>query len=1666
MTHGKIEPGVARSCRWLIALLLVGLPWIATGQLTISAGVQKYGALTGATVNMSGNCELWITNSSTPLSGCTINLNSVDAYLVLPGVKPSIAASATYMNQVRISGTVAVADSNCRVVEYAMGAIIAPHPASFQPLTVYSGPNFTGSVMALGQWNYYKANLGAMYANISSFKLKRGYMAVMAQAENGTGVSKCYIAADGDMEVSLLPSSLDNNIRFIRVTPWRWVSKKGAAGWISGQFNAQVQSWYGWREMNNSSRDLEYTAMQWAPFLPNLDHYNWQSAQVNTILGYNEPDRPDQSNMSVSSGIQFWPKLQEYGLRLGSPVPAEGGNWWLTDFMDQADAANLRVDFVAVHRYACYNPAGDPEVAADQLISALKSFYNQYKKPIWLTEWNSGAGWTGCGDPTREQHAALIEAMTRRMDEAPWVERYQIYSWVESSRNLTDGSGNLYPAGQEYVALQSPVGYVQALEDPGTRHFAELRFENDVLDSSGYGNNGIATGSPDYTSGIHGQAIVFDGTNTVVTLPPNVSLSSAFTFAAWVKWDGGTAWQRIFDFGDDETHSMFLTTKNGSGNLRFAIANGTGTEQNFDASPMPSNQWVHIAFTLSGGTGRIYTNGVQAGTGSISHSPTAFAGRWNTLGRSQYFSDPKFKGLMDDVFVADSALSATAVAQLMTNLPPVFTNSTIDCGSATEGVAYNGTLAGTATDANGQAVGYSKVNGPAWLSIASNGALTGTPTVADGGTNYFTVTVTDSTGGGPGNHGVATVQIVVTTLSNFNSAVWAVDASANWGTAGSWNPAAAPGGAGQTADFSAINITANRTVTLESARIIGSLTFNDTSGSESWTLASSGGSTLTLDSGSAASPSVAVNNSVTISASLAGTNGFNKTGSGVLTLSGSNAYLSGSVKISQGTVNVGNTYGLGTDLLTMNGGALSNASGSYLIDNPVNLASASILSVASGATLKLSGIITNSGGLTKEGSGRLMLAGASTYSGNTVLNAGTLDISGYGSSPLGNSTLIINGGSIDNSVIRQSPLTANNPQVWNGNFTFIGTEDLDLGSGNVTLNGVRQVTINAGTLSLGGIVSGSGGLIKAGSGILYLTGFNDSTYSGGTTINAGELQISDSQALGTGGLTFNGGTLSARQGSRTPANAVTVGGNFTLNGANAGGNLLTLAGTVNLGGVTRTITVDATGGATISGQISNGGLTKAGAGLLYLTVANTYAGGTILNAGELQIANNSSLGTGGLTINSGTLSARTGSRTPTNAVTVGGAFTLNGSGGGGNLLTLAGNVNLGGSTRTITVDATGGAAISGQISNGGITKSGTNVVTLSAANTYSGDTRIAAGTLTLGNVFALQATTLDMNVSDAGALGLGSLTAAVFGGLEGARNLSLLNGSSAAVALTVGGNGQSTTYSGVLSGTGSLTKTGLGTLTLSGANTFSGATTIGQGTLALSGSGSINNTPSITISNGAVFNASAGSFTLGSGKTLNGNGTVTGTAIIYGTVSPGTSIGSLTFSSPPTLSGTTLMEISRTNLPNADRIIISSGTLTYGGTLTVTNSGTSLQAGDNFQLFSASSYTGAFNATNLPPLDAGLQWNFNPAAGVLSVVPSVATNPTNILASVSGGTLTLSWPADHTGWTLLTQTNPLGVGLASDWFPVPGSSVTNRVDIPIDLSEESVFYRLVYPSAP
>lgn len=148
------------------------------------------------------------------------------------------------------------------------------------------------------------------------------------------------------------------------------------------------------------------------------------------ILGFNEPDERTQSNMSVAEAIALWPELMATGARLGSPATTTSGtlgaNSWLGKFMAQAEAADLRVDFVAVHYYST-----NKSVAAFETF--LHKVHEAYGKPVWVTEW-ALADWANPGRFSAAENEAFFREAVRMMDDLPFVEKH---AWF----GLYDGMG-------------------------------------------------------------------------------------------------------------------------------------------------------------------------------------------------------------------------------------------------------------------------------------------------------------------------------------------------------------------------------------------------------------------------------------------------------------------------------------------------------------------------------------------------------------------------------------------------------------------------------------------------------------------------------------------------------------------------------------------------------------------------------------------------------------------------------------------------------------------------------------------------------------------------------------------------------------------------------------------------------------------------------------------------------------------------------------------------------------------------------------------------------------------------------------------------------------------------------------------------------------------------
>jgi hypothetical protein len=256
--------------------------------------------------------------------------------------------------------------------------------------------------------------------------------------------------------------------------------------------------------------------------------------------------------------------------------------------------------------------------------------------------------------------------------------------------------------------------------------FYPLNF--DTHEHLGIYNGTPKNGATITNDGPRGNALNLDGASQYVQLPTSVANCS--TIAAWVKWRGGTNWQRVFDFGTNTGNYFFLTPSANTGNMRFAITtSGQGGEQIIEApTAMPSNSWCHVAITLDGSKGVLYLDGNPVGTNSsLTIRPWQTLARSNYLGKSQFPADPLFNGEIGSFRVFSRPLAATEIRDIAYAHPAMahrysFTSNAWDSIGMAHGVLNgNATVTNNALLLTGQAGGY--VNLPGGL-VSGSAALT------------------------------------------------------------------------------------------------------------------------------------------------------------------------------------------------------------------------------------------------------------------------------------------------------------------------------------------------------------------------------------------------------------------------------------------------------------------------------------------------------------------------------------------------------------------------------------------------------------------------------------------------------------------------------------------------------------------------------------------------------------------------------------------------------------------------------------------------------------------------------------------------------------------------------------------------------------------------------
>jgi autotransporter-associated beta strand protein len=669
----------------------------------------------------------------------------------------------------------------------------------------------------------------------------------------------------------------------------------------------------------------------------------------------------------------------------------------------------------------------------------------------------------------------------------------------------------------------------------------------------------------------------------------------------------------------------------------------------------------------------------------------------------------------------------------------------------------------------------------------------------------------------------ATVTWDTSTTAGFQSG------NGTWGTDSFWSSngtTLSPWVSGDTASFLGQTTAVNDTITIGSNQTIGGLAFGSATTSGNWTLSGSG----TLSLAGNATFAVASGSTAVISAPLTlSTNVLTKTGAGTLRL---------------------NTPTLATPNILVSAGVLE-------LQKVSTAFSGGTIRVSSGAELALrstdtwgQSTATTAATLILEG-GTLSSNGSFNTLNNLTLNGGTINANGGFNASFGSFQL---GGTV--TVNRNASIVQSGT---NGNINLAST----------------VINVNAGaTLTSNAVLQGTSTLTKGGVGELVLTGA--STYSGGTTLNAGGLHIGNNAALGTGTVTFSGvnGWLSSDgTTARTLANALAftndaILGNGTKNG------LLTFTGATTISNV-RTIT--ALSDVVFSGAVGGtGSLQKVGLGNLTLSGTNTLSGYLQVQSGKLTLnysTNNTAKFAGVLNLQGGTLDLVGGSfaQVATSTSLNGGVTVTRSSGtstlslgaitrGTGGLL----NLQSAGLATTSTANTNGllaGVLLNGALAandgsgnvvaytgftdiarqGGVIANAAANNVRISDTGNTTGTVTVGTGATTINSLVNAAASASTVTIGTGNTLRLGAVGTVIAGsGLNFTGGTLTAGGvdNTAGELQFVVGSGTSTISSVIANnGTGvvSLTKSGDGILVLTGTSTNTGSTYVQAGTLEVAG---------------------------------------------------------------------------------------------------------------------------------------------------------------------------------------------------------------------------------------
>ncbi len=455
--------------------------------------------------------DLCITDADNALSA-KLDIANEDAAVIFANVNPQNVINK-YLSKITINGKAAVNNSNCRVAIYSHGAIVLPHSKTYPALTVYLEPDFKGESRTYsagsrqvlnGQWNN----------SIQSFTLKRGYMATLANHADGTGYSHCYIADREDLHINLRKEQAGRT-SMLRVFKWSWVTKKGCSDARDGNMMNECKAtwYYDWGAGHNSRTNHEYVPQRhheagnsngqgWKGAWESWDNINASDETCTHVLGQNEPDNTSgagevytyvtkipsnpREKCATSTLADHAKEFLYSGKRIGTFACCNPSTGWVKEYVDYCRENNIRVDFVATHYYiGGQSPQG--------CIDRLWQLHNVTGLPVWATEWNNGANWSGeSGFSTdagwyqwgtgndNAKNGEWLRDVLRRADlpqNTNWLERLAVYNAVEGRREIytngriTDG-GKIWGAYESGLAYDSEAGSINYFM-PWTHHAPE-----------------------------------------------------------------------------------------------------------------------------------------------------------------------------------------------------------------------------------------------------------------------------------------------------------------------------------------------------------------------------------------------------------------------------------------------------------------------------------------------------------------------------------------------------------------------------------------------------------------------------------------------------------------------------------------------------------------------------------------------------------------------------------------------------------------------------------------------------------------------------------------------------------------------------------------------------------------------------------------------------------------------------------------------------------------------------------------------------------------------------------------------------------------------------------------------------------------------------------------